>query len=594
MGRIVAGAVVLLATLTAGVPDGQAQSLGTFRWQLTPFCNIVSLNVRQDGAVYTLDGFDNQCGATSQASLVGTAFLNPDGSIGFGLTGATAPGAAPVVLYARLDPGSVGGAWSDSAGNSGTMVFTNAASGSGSPRQVPPNGIRPGSITSNQIAAGAIGSVQIAAGSITAAQIALGSITGAHIANGSITAAQLAPGTVQPPITGQCPVGQYLRGFTPAGAVICEPFFAPNVSTTADDVTNTVGLYTSIAVPADGRPVVSHLDSTAGALRVTKCGNPACSAGNVSLNVDDPANAVGPFSSLAIGTDGLPVISYYDATALALKVIKCGNAACDTGNAITTVDDLPGADQVGLYTSIAIGTDGFPVISHTHVYPAGNSLRVTHCGNAACSSGNTSTTVDTAPGVRSGTWTSIAIGTDGLPIVSHRDDTVAGLRVTHCGNVACTASNVSTTVDDTANQIGFTTGIAIGVDGLAIVSHLDNTAGDLRVTHCGNAACTSGNVTTVADDSTNFVGAYTSIGIGTDGRPVISHADFSIAALRVTHCGNVACTSGNVSMVVDDPVDAVGQTTDLAFGLDGLPVISHYSSTVGGLRVTKCASQGCR
>lgn len=594
MRRFLATAAIFAATLLVGVPTGEAQSLGTFRWQLTPFCNIVTLNVRQDGAVYTLDGFDDQCSAAARASLVGTAFLNPDGSIGFGLTGATAPGAAPVVLYARLDPGSVAGAWSDSAGNSGTMVLTGAAAGSGSPRQVPTNGIRPGSITSNQIAAGAIGAVQIAAGSITAAQIALGSITGAHIANGSITAAQLAPGAAQPPITGQCPVGQYLRGFTSTGQVICEAFFAPNVSTTADDVTNNVGTFTSIAVPADGRPVISHYDSTAFALRITKCGNPACSAGNVSTNVDDPANSVGAYSSIVIGTDGLPVVSYLDSTAGALKVIKCGNASCSTGNAITTVDDLPAPAQVGLYSSIAMGSDGFPVISHTHAYTGGNSLRVTHCGNAACSSGNTSTTVDTAPGVLSGTWSSIAIGADGLPIASHRDDTVGGLRVTHCGNVACTADNVSTTVDDTANQIGYTTSIAIGTDGLAIVSHYDTNAGDLRVTHCGNAACTSGNVSTAADDSTSNVGAYTSIGIGTDGRPVISHLDASIGALRVTHCGNAACTSGNVTTVVDDPAEVVGYYGDLAFGLDGLPVISHLNISVSGLRVTKCASTGCR
>ena len=31
----------------------EAQSLGTFRWQLQPFCNVVTVNVTQQGAVYT-------------------------------------------------------------------------------------------------------------------------------------------------------------------------------------------------------------------------------------------------------------------------------------------------------------------------------------------------------------------------------------------------------------------------------------------------------------------------------------------------------------------------------------------------------------
>ena len=45
--------------------------------------------------------------------------------------------------------------------------------------------------------------------------------------------------------------------------------------------------------------------------------------------VDDPANHVGKHISIAIGADGLPVISYYDFTARALKVIKCFKPACN-------------------------------------------------------------------------------------------------------------------------------------------------------------------------------------------------------------------------------------------------------------------------
>lgn len=40
-----------------------AQPLGTFRWQLQPYCNVLTLNVVQ-GGVYTLDGTDDRCGAS--------------------------------------------------------------------------------------------------------------------------------------------------------------------------------------------------------------------------------------------------------------------------------------------------------------------------------------------------------------------------------------------------------------------------------------------------------------------------------------------------------------------------------------------------
>ena len=60
----------------------QAQPLGVFRWQLQPFCNVVTVTVVQNGAIYTLDGFDDQCAAGQRAPLVGVATPNPDSTIG--------------------------------------------------------------------------------------------------------------------------------------------------------------------------------------------------------------------------------------------------------------------------------------------------------------------------------------------------------------------------------------------------------------------------------------------------------------------------------------------------------------------------------
>jgi hypothetical protein len=37
---------------------------------------------------------------------------------------------------------------------------------------------------------------------------------------------------------------------------------------------------------------------------------------------------VGSYTSIAIGQDGFPVISYLDATAAALKVAKCSKSTC--------------------------------------------------------------------------------------------------------------------------------------------------------------------------------------------------------------------------------------------------------------------------
>lgn len=54
MNRFRLGTLVLSVGLIA--PAVEAQSLGTFRWQLQPFCNVVTVIVTQQGAVYTTDG----------------------------------------------------------------------------------------------------------------------------------------------------------------------------------------------------------------------------------------------------------------------------------------------------------------------------------------------------------------------------------------------------------------------------------------------------------------------------------------------------------------------------------------------------------
>jgi predicted regulator of Ras-like GTPase activity (Roadblock/LC7/MglB family) len=202
-----------------------------------------------------------------------------------------------------------------------------------------------------------------------------------------------------------------------------------------DDPANSEGYYTSIAIGTDGLPVISYQDATALALKVAKCANAACTGVPTVTIVDDPANAVGYYTSIAIGTDGLPVISYQDDTAGAFKVAKCANAACTGASTLTTVYD--GADTVGPYSPIAIGTDGLPVISYSQrSYSTGSALKVAKCANAACTGASTFTTVDD-PAASVGAYSSIAIGTDGLPVISYRDATADALKVAKCGTRSC-------------------------------------------------------------------------------------------------------------------------------------------------------------
>lgn len=122
-------ALALVALALACPVSAGAQTIGTFRWQLQPFCNAITVTVVQQGANYQLGGYDDQCGAPQRAPVVGVGTPNPDGSIGFGFQIVTVPGGAVVGVDARISIATIGGTWRDSSGNSGTFAFNGSAGG---------------------------------------------------------------------------------------------------------------------------------------------------------------------------------------------------------------------------------------------------------------------------------------------------------------------------------------------------------------------------------------------------------------------------------------------------------------------------------
>ncbi len=126
-----------------------AQSIGTFRWQLQPFCNIVTIQVTQAGGIYRLEGSDDQCGAATVAPVVGVAVLNPTGSIALGLNHVTTPGGAPVHVDAVVTLPGASGTWRDSAGGSGAFVLTPGVGIGGPPR--PAGGIGAAAVDASEV-----------------------------------------------------------------------------------------------------------------------------------------------------------------------------------------------------------------------------------------------------------------------------------------------------------------------------------------------------------------------------------------------------------------------------------------------------------
>jgi hypothetical protein len=350
-----------------------------------------------------------------------------------------------------------------------------------------------------------------------------------------------------------------------------------HVATTIDSADN-LGSHTSITIGADGLPIISYHDVTNGALKVAHCSDVACTS--ATKHTVDSGDNVGYSTSITVGADGLPVISYYDYIFQDgdLKVAHCSNLECSAA----TIHIVDNVGDVGYDTSITVGTDGLPVISYRD--DTNTDLKVAHCSDLACSSAIT-TTVDGVDDV--GNDTSITVGADGLPVISHFAQTSLGLKVTHCSDLACTSA--TTTTIDSGGYVGEYTSITVGADGLPVVSYQDWTNRDLKVAHCSNLECTSATTATV--DSGGDVGEHTSLTVGVNGLPLVSYYDASNNALKLAHCSDVACTSATLTTV--DTGGIVGIHTSITIGADGLPVISYQDWANEDLKVAHCGNVFC-
>jgi hypothetical protein len=425
------------------------------------------------------------------------------------------------------------------------------------------------------------GSVLTIAAAVNASSIATGVLA---VAQGGTGAATPSASAYQARVSGTC-AGGSISSIAADGSVTCtaDPVtstsFGGNVMTTVDSTAD-VGNQNAITIGGDGLPFVAYYDATNLALKTLKCGNASCTSGNVIRFVPGPAGAS---VSTAAGLDGFPVFSFFDAVNKGLRFGKCGDPTC-ASPFVTTIAAGSAGNVVGLDNSIFVPADGRPVVSFYMLTLA--RLGAVRCGNPSCSAGNFS------PGfgftADFGSFSSIAAGGDGLATISHFDGQNGRLAVTHCTTLGC--GGYTNRAPDVGPGVGQETSLAIGVDGLAVVSYRDYTNGWLKILKCGNLACDVGNTVTPVDTASP-TGFSTSIAIAASGFPVVSYTGGSPAALKVLACGNAACSSGNVISTPDATSSFVA--TSITIAPDGLPVVSYYDQTNHRLRVLKCGSPTC-
>jgi poly(3-hydroxybutyrate) depolymerase len=288
----------------------------------------------------------------------------------------------------------------------------------------------------------------------------------------------------------------------------------------------------------------------------------------------------GSWNSLALDAGGNPVYSYMEAGPFDLKVVHCGNLNCTAGNAVATPDST---GQVGDGSSLVLDASGNPVISYN--YNGADDLKVLHCGNPHCSSGNSVATPDTTGTLAEG-GTSIALDQLGYPVVAYKDSTAGSLKVLHCGDENCQTGNTITT-PVTANVDGVPS-MALDSFGNPVISYGDSASDALTILHCGDPVCSSGNVITTPDIG-GGVGGDARLALDASGKPVVAYINHSLSRLKVLHCGDVNCSAGN-SIVT---ADVNGQHyPSLTLDASGFPVVA-YRGASGRTIVLHCGDANC-
>jgi hypothetical protein len=127
--------------------------------------------------------------------------------------------------------------------------------------------------------------------------------------------------------------------------------------------TENEGLYTSSAVYSGNLEVV-YYNQTTGDLDFSNCSISECSSG--SKTRIDSTGDVGQYTSIAIDSSGYPVISYYDATNQTLKIAHCNDSTCN-GETINSPDTAGSGTTAtaALYTEAGSEVSGSAVTSET-------------------------------------------------------------------------------------------------------------------------------------------------------------------------------------------------------------------------------------
>lgn len=351
------------------------------------------------------------------------------------------------------------------------------------------------------------------------------------------------------------------------------------------DSTGDVGHQPEVLIGNDGLPLVAYVDETKGVVKLAKCTDPGCADAVVS-ELGPVSEAISHGPSVAVGSDGLPLIMF--STGDELVIHKCLDLACSSD----TATRITGGGQSPI---VATAPDAMPFMAFSN---NNGDLVVLKCGETSCSTNNLVTAIATrepdGPGFEA-TW--VGFTTDDLPVVGYQSlrfgpDGLPILRGSiACLDPACTSHEEAPSSPMPTLSPGSVVGaMTTGPTGQSIQARYEvdgegNRA--LAVIACTDATCSTGTTTIIGEFSSESPDEP-SVMFNSEGLPMIFH--FSGDELKLAVCSDVSCM-GEVTIRTLIEVGGISSDLATAMGAGGNPFLAYYSNS--DLNVMACSDPTC-
>jgi len=343
---------------------------------------------------------------------------------------------------------------------------------------------------------------------------------------------------------------------------------------------SSTGAEVALGIGQDGFPILAASDDTAN-LDLRVCSNATCTRG-----YDNSIDQNATMAAVSVLWSGHPVVVYQKGYLMPSPtydtwVAVCGDPQCSFLVRRTTIDgDGVGIGESGLSPSVAIDSNGFPVMAYGHLPDGGpdSQLILTLCNDVDC--GSTSRRVLATATNGTVYFTSVAIAPNGNPVVAYFETASEDLHLVVCANPSCTSSSSVVVDGDGSGPLatGRYASMAIGVSGFPIISYFDDTNETVKVAACANLACTDSTITTIDHVGNGPTHKHTSIDIGSDGNPVVAYFHVDDHSVRVAACADQSCSTSTTSQV--SPL--ASGVLSMKVGRYGRPLVA-YQLEMGGM-----------